>query len=34
LYRTEHILIKQIPYKAENKDFPGKGDTALFQEKT
>ena len=34
LYRTERILIKQIPYKAENKAFSGKGDTSLFQEKT
>jgi len=34
LYRTERILIKQIPYKAENKTFSGKGDTSLFQEKT
>ena len=34
MYRTERILIKQIPYKAENKAFPGKGDTNFFQEKT
>ena len=34
LYRTESILIKQIPYKAEIEAFAGKGDNTLFQEKT
>ena len=33
MYRTGRILIKQIPYKAENEAFPGKGDTILFKEK-
>jgi len=34
MYWTERILIKQIPYKAENEASAGKGDTTLFKEKT
>ena len=34
LYWTEHILIKQVPYKAENEAFAGKGNTTLFKENT
>jgi len=34
LHWTECILVKQIPYKAENEAFTGEGGTTLFEEKT